>query len=186
MKVVYKKPAGVLELFPEWRIDSRGFLVRLYDREVFRNLGLPADWVQESRVHTNERFTLRGLHVSLPPSVEGKAVTAVRGELLWVAVDLRKESGTFGRWVSTVLSGMSRNILCVERGFAHGCLALTDDSDLLVKADNYFSEQHSAGIVWNDPDLNIDWGLGGAVPIISERDAQYPSFREFKEKYGGL
>lgn len=127
---------------------------------------------------------LRGLYVQRSPFSEGKLLRVIRGEMLWVSVDVRKNSKTFGQWDSVVLSDKRKNLLCTARGLAHGCLSLTDGVDLIIKSDNYFSAEHGVGIAWNDGDLNIDWGLKGSAPLISERDKAYPSFQEFKKKYG--
>lgn len=186
MKIQKRRLDGTFEIAHESHADNRGFLVRLYDEQIFRDFGLETHWVQESYSHTDKKYTLRGLHVSLPPCIEGKCVVAVRGDMLWVIVDLRKDSATFGQWDSVVLSGNLHNILYVPRGFSHGCLSLTDDCDLLIRADNYFSDGHGAGIVWNDKELDINWRLNGNIPIISKRDEQYQTFGEFKEKYGGV
>ena len=186
MAVTKKKLAGVFEVAGEPRLDERGYLVRLFDERLLAPFGVNLHWLQESFVHTVRRHTLRGLHVSLPPAEEGKMITAIKGEVLWVVVDLRKASPTFGKWDRAALSGDRHNVLIAGRGFAHGCLSLTDNCDLLVKADNYFSEAHATGIIWNDLELQIDWGLGSALPVISPRDQSYQTFKEFLAQYGGF
>lgn len=185
MKIEVRKGKldGFIELIPETYEDERGFLARLYDKRVFKDLGLPTEWTEESHHYTKKKYILRGLYTQLPPFSEGKLLRVTRGEMLWVSVDVRKNSKTFGLWDSIILSDKRKNLLYVTRGFAHGCLSLTDEVDLIIKSDNYFSEEHGVGIIWNDKDLNINWNLNGNVPYISERDKGYPSFREFKEKY---
>lgn len=185
MVVTASKLSGVFEIALDPRPDDRGLLTRLYDEQTFRRLGLSLSWVQESHIHTFSKHTLRGIHVALPPALEAKLIAVIRGVMLWVVVDLRAGK-TFGQWATFTLSSEKHNLLYVPRGFGHGCLSLTDGSDLVVRADNYFSEEHGTGIVWNDPDLKIDWQLTGAAPIISERDRGYPTFREFRERYGCL
>ena len=147
-------------------------------------LGFPTKWTEMTHQHSNKKNIVRGLYVQPPPYSEGKLLRAIKGELLWVSVDVRKGSNTFGQWDSTVLSGARRNMLLSARGFAHGCVSLTDDADLLIMSDSYFAEEHGVGIMWNDKDLNIDWNLNGSIPFVSERHKEYPSFREFKDKYG--
>jgi len=186
MKKINKKLDGVIEIIPEPHKDSRGFLVRLYDKEIFEGFGINTRWVQESHSHTYKKYTLRGLHVSLPPHLEAKLVRAIKGEVLWVVVDLRKDSPTFGKYHSIILSDKLNNLLYVKRGFAHGCISLSDNCDLVIKSDNYFLPNHGSGIIWNDTDLNIDWNLKGNIPFISEKDKNYPTFKNFKEKYGGF
>ena len=177
---------GFVELIPEVYEDERGFLARIYEERIFRELGLPTTWTEESHHHTVKRNILRGLYVQIPPFSEGKLLRVTRGEMFWVSVDLRKNSKTFGLWDSVVLSDKAKNILSTAPGFAHGCLSLTDDVDLIIKSDNYFSPEHGVGIIWNDADLNINWNLQEAAPFISERDKNYPDFKSFKDRYGGI
>lgn len=178
--------AGLFEIAPAVRRDHRGSLARLFDVDAFAAAGLTTAWVQESRSSTAKRHTVRGLHATLPPSVEGKTITALHGRMLWVSLDVRKASATFGRWASLELDAERSNTLYAARGFAHGCVSLADDCELLLRSDMRFVEQHGMGIVWDDPDLAIDWQLGGATPVISDRDRQYPTFKHFKETIGGI
>ena len=186
MEITERKLKGVFEILRTPFIDNRGFLVRTVDCEAFEKAEINSKWVQESHSHTEKKYTLRGLHVSLPPFVEGKLITPIRGEMLWVAVDLRKNSETFGQWDSIVLSDSVYNSLYVQRGFAHGCMSLSDNCDLVIKSDNYFSEDHGTGIIWNDKELNIDWQIIDIIPFMSERDSQYQTFEEFRKSYGGI
>lgn len=186
MEIKKKKLEGFIEIVPEVYEDERGFLARLYDERIFKDLELPTKWTEESHHHTRKKGILRGLYVQLPPFSEGKLLHVTKGEMLWVSVDVRKGSKTFGLWDSVILSDKVKNLLCVASGLAHGCLSLTDDVDLIIKSDNYFSAEHGVGIIWNDVDLNIDWNLGGNAPFLSERDKNYSSFKAFKEKYGGI
>lgn len=186
MEIRRTKLDGFIEILSEPTVDNRGFFVRLYDEKIFRDLGLNTNWVQCSHSHTNKKYTVRGLHVSLPPSVEGKIVTAVKGKMLWVAVDVRKNSKTFGQWDSVVLSGKTQNSIYAEKGFAHGCVSLSDDCDLVIQTSTYFVPSQGTGLRWDDPELNIDWNLDGNVPFLNERDRNYQTFTEFKEKYSGV
>lgn len=186
MKIEPTKLQGALQIIALPLPDARGFFKRLYDEKSFRRAGLNTVWAQESQSYTARRHTLRGLHVSLPPSLEGKTITAMRGAVLWVIVDLRRNSPTFGQWDRIELSADRHNTLYAPPGFGHGCLSLTDDCDLLLRADTAYSEQHGTGIAWNDPELGIDWGMNGAEPFMSERDRNYPSFGAFKDAYGGV
>lgn len=179
-----RKLDGLIELVSEVFEDERGFLARIYDERIFKNSGLPTEWTEESHHFTRRKHTLRGLYTQLQPFSEGKLLRVIRGEMLWVSVDVRADSPTFGQWDSIVLSGLRKNMLYTARGFAHGCVSLTDDVDLLIRSDNYFSSKHGIGIIWNDKDLNIDWNLGSVPPFVSEYDSGYSSFKEFKEKYG--
>ncbi len=185
MQVRKKKIDSIFELIPETYKDDRGFLARIYEERAFKELGMPTHWTEESQHRTNKKNILRGLYVQQAPFSEGKLLRVLRGEMLWVSLDVRKGSKTFGQWESVVLSEKEKNILITARGFAHGCVSLTDDVDLLIQSDNYFSAEHGIGILWNDPDLKIDWQLKGAEPFVSERDKRYPAFADFKKKYEG-
>lgn len=186
MKIKKKKFDGFIEIIPEPYKDERGFLTRLYDEKIFKALGLNTKWVQESHHHTYKKNTLRGLHVQMPPFSEGKLLCVINGKLLWIAVDLRKNSKTFGQWDSAVLSSELKNSIYIKRGFGHGCISLTNKVDLIIKSDNYFSPKHGVGIIWNDKDLNVNWNLKRNKPLISERDKKYSTFKNFKDKYGGI
>lgn len=186
MKLQKKKIVGLYEIELEPRRDERGFFMRIFDNQIFQQLGLNHQWFQDSRSYTEKKHTLRGLHVSLSPALEGKMIHTLCGTVLWISVDVRVHSPTFGQWESTVLTSQKPSILYAERGFAHGCLSLEDHCDLLLKADNHYSDAHGTGIHWNDPDLKIDWGIQGAPNLISERDQSYGSFKEFREKYKGV
>jgi dTDP-4-dehydrorhamnose 3,5-epimerase len=177
---------GAVEISFSPHTDFRGYLVRSYERDAFADLKIEIQWVQESLSHTNAANTLRGLHVQLPPHPEAKLITAIRGKMRWIIVDLRKGSSTFGAWESVTLSGELHNSLYVGSGFAHGCVSISDDCDLIIKSDQKFGASQQTGIVWNDPTLNIDWGIGDAVPVMSERDRSYPSFDAFVRTFGSL
>ncbi len=166
--------------------DHRGSLAKPFEAGAFESEGLSMDWRQVIHSHTSARNTLRGLYVQRAPYQEAKLVAATRGEMYWVVVDVRKDSPTFGRWESTILTADSNEALLIERGFAHGCLSLSDQVDLLLLADNDHSDSHSVGIAWNDSELGIDWPLQGGEPIISEAHGANPPFSDFKKRYGGL
>jgi dTDP-4-dehydrorhamnose 3,5-epimerase len=183
MEIKKGKLDGFVEVISEVFEDDRGFLARIYNERIFKEMGLPTVWREESHHHTARKNILRGLYVQREPFPEGKLLRVIRGEMLWVSVDVRSGSKTFGEWDSVVLSEKKKNLLCTARGFAHGCLSLTDGVDLLIKSDNFFSAEHGVGFLWNDKDLNIDWQLNGAIPFVSERDKGYASFQEFKNKY---
>src|SRR3989344_5981664 len=187
MKINELNLKGVFKITPESHDDFRGFLVRIWDDKIFGESGLKNKWVQESHSHTKRRNTIRGFHIQFHPHTEAKLIRAIKGEVKWVVIDMRRNSPTFGQWESVVLTDKLKNVLYVEKGFANGSITLSDDVDLVIKADNYFNQELGTGINWSDKDLNIDWGLSnGEKPIILERDENYSSFKEFKQKYGGI
>lgn len=183
------KPArlsGLYEIVGEPIVDHRGYMMRLFDDKIFAENGLCTTWVQESRSRGLKKNTMRGTHVPLMAGGEIKTISVMTGKIQWVVVDMRRNSSTFGQWESFVLSEEANNTLYVSKGFAHGNLSLSDNTDLLLRASNYFSDTEGTGIVWHDKDLKIEWMLDNPNPIIRERDANYPTFREVVEKIGGI
>jgi len=185
MLITQGKLRGVFEIVLESHQDNRGFFMRTYDDALFSKHGLPTDWVQENHSVSEKKGTLRGLHFQFPPHAENKLVRAVSGEIYMAFVDLRKGSPTLGQWGSSILSEDNMKMLYIPEGFALGMCTLTDDCTLLYKMGNYYVPESQGIIKWNDSDIGIDWPLDG-VPIISERDANAGSFREFIETCGGL
>lgn len=159
--------------------DERGFFMETYKRPDFESAGIKGEFVQDN--HSRSRYgVLRGLHFQREPYAQAKIVRVVRGVIYDVAVDLRKDSPTFGKWVGVILSEFNKWQLYVPRGFAHGFVVLSDVADVVYKVDNVYAPDYEGGIIWNDPDLNIDWPLD--EPIISEKDRKWPTLREAIER----
>lgn len=156
--------------------DSRGFLFEAFTADRFRTLtGIDADFVQDNQSFSRQHV-LRGLHYQVPPKVQGKIVRAVAGSVFDVAVDLRRSSAYFGRWVGAELSAENRRQLWIPPGFAHGFAVLGEAAEVLYKITEKYSPAHERCIVWNDPDLAIQWPLD--APVVSPRDAKGASFRD--------
>jgi len=174
---------GVLELRPRVFRDARGYFVETYHKTRFSELGISTAFVQDNH-SCSSKGTLRGLHYQFPHS-QAKLCGVVRGEALDVAVDIRVGSPHFGRWTSVVLSEKEHNLIYIPAGFAHGFLALTDDTHFVYKCGDFYDPASEHGIAWNDPDIGIDWGV--ARPLISEKDGKYPRLaaapREWLPKY---
>lgn len=166
---------GLLLIEPKLFSDSRGFFMETYQQKDFDEAGIPDAFVQENHAMSH-RGVLRGLHFQAEPFAQGKLVRCVRGRVFDVAVDIRKGSSTFGKWVSLTLSEKNRWILWIPKGFAHGYQALEDQTEILYKTDNYYSPAHERGIVCDDPDLAIPWPLEN--PLVSEKDRKLPRFKE--------
>jgi dTDP-4-dehydrorhamnose 3,5-epimerase len=150
--------------------DSRGFFC-----EMFKRTAHPAvDFVQDNLSVSVKRGTVRGLHYQAPPFAQTKLVTVLRGAVFDVAVDIRKRSPTFGRWVGVELSEGELNQLLIPPGFAHGFCTLAPDTMVLYKVDAYYSPRHDRGILWNDPSLGIAWPVGPAEAILSDKDGRLP------------
>lgn len=178
------KLKGVFEIDLEPHEDTRGFFMRTYDDKIFTDYGLHRNWVQENHSYSKKRGTLRGLHFQFPPHAEAKLIRAVTGEIYIAFVDLRKSLSTLGQWDSIILSEDNRKILYIPEGFALGMCALTDNCNLLYKMDNYYAPESEGAIKWDDPDIGIDWPVDN--PILSEKDSNAQSFKEFVKTYGGL
>ncbi|MBI1250118.1 MAG: dTDP-4-dehydrorhamnose 3,5-epimerase [Alphaproteobacteria bacterium] len=151
--------------------DARGFFQETYHRQAFAEAGLAMDFVQDNHSYSVEAGTLRGLHFQTPPFAQAKLVRVAVGRIWDVAVDLRRSSPTFGRWTAAELSAENRRQLFVPEGFAHAFLTLAPDTEVLYKVTNFYSPSHDSGVIWNDPDLAIDWPLPAAAPVLSAKDA---------------
>jgi len=169
---------GVVILEPKVWGDSRGFFFESYNRQTFQKAGIDTVFVQDNQ-SVSSRGVLRGLHFQRPPFAQSKLVQVLRGEILDVAVDLRKHSPTFGKSFSILLSAENKKQLFIPQGFAHGFLVTTETAHVMYKCDQFYSPQHDSGIHFGDPDLGIAWGAGADERIISEKDQRLPSFRHY-------
>lgn len=171
--------AGLVEIFPRVFQDDRGFFFESYNEELFKKLGLPTNFVQD-----NQSFSIkgvvRGLHFQNAPFAQGKLVRVISGRVLDVAVDIRPDSPTFGKHEVFELRSDTNNMAYVPEGFAHGFVAL-EDSVFSYKCTNVYNKGAESGLLWNDPDLGIDWGVEN--PIVSEKDIILPTFKTLFEKY---
>ena len=158
---------GVLIIEPRVFGDERGFFLETHNEKAFAELGIEARFVQDNH-SSSRRNVLRGLHYQIKQP-QGKLVRAIEGEILDVAVDLRRSSPTFGGWEAVILSEANRRMLWIPAGFAHGFYVLCDRAQVLYKATDYYAPEHERTVMWNDPELKIDWKLNGE-PIISVKD----------------
>lgn len=167
---------GVLILEPRRFGDARGWFSETWNARTMADAGLDFTFVQDNQSHSAPRHTLRGLHFQRPPRAQDKLVRCLRGAILDVAVDIRRGSPTFGRWVGVELTADNGRQLLVPKGFLHGFLTLTDDCDVAYKCSDYYDPACDAAVRWDDPDLAVDWGLAGAAPVLSDKDAAAPAF----------
>lgn len=158
--------------------DHRGFFSETYTKKTFETAGLQYDFVQDNHSLSAEVGTVRGLHFQLPPFAQDKLVRVVRGAILDVAVDIRKNSPTFGRHVSAVISAADWNQILVPIGFAHGFCTLEPDTEVIYKVTNYYSAEHDRGLLWNDPALGIDWPVAADKARLSDKDHKHPTFAQ--------
>lgn len=168
MKVIPTKIPDVLILEPKVFEDDRGFFYESYNEKIFQEqVGREVNFVQDNHSRS-KRNILRGLHYQISQP-QGKLVRVVAGEVFDVAVDIRKSSPSFGEWVGCILSAENKKQLWIPEGFAHGFVVLSEVAEFLYKATDYYAPQHERCIVWNDPDLAIDWHLSGD-PVLSSKD----------------
>lgn len=176
MKATETKLEGVVILEPEVFGDHRGFFMESWSKQRMERMGLNYNFVQDNHSSSTVKGTLRGIHFQRGDKAQAKLVRCTKGAVLDVAVDLRPHSPTYKQWVAVELSAENKRQLMIPRGFGHGFLTLTDDVEFLYKADNYYAPEADGGIRWNDPELNIGWGISD--PVLSEKDSRSPFLRD--------
>ncbi len=154
--------------------DDRGFFLENFKESIFKDYGINLKFVQDNFSYSL-KGVLRGLHFQKPPKTQAKFVTALKGKIFDVAVDLRINSSTYGKWVSEILSEDNHRSLYVPEGFAHGFCVLSDDAYVLYKITQEYSSEHDSGIIWNDSKLNIPWPID--EPILSKKDQTLPMLK---------
>ena len=164
------------EIFP----DARGFFLEAYKQEDFKNAGIEKPLVQINHSQS-QKGVLRGLHYQLNPKAQSKLVYVIFGEIFDVAVDIRKGSRTFGKWVGLKLDSKGKKMLYIPEGFAHGFCVLSDTAEIIYLCSNEYSAQNERGIIWNDSNLNIAWPL--KQPILSQKDSGYPTLEKAEINY---
>ncbi len=169
---------GVVILDPKVFGDARGSFYESYRVDTFRNLGIDATFVQENHSFST-RGVLRGLHFQRRQA-QAKLVRVIQGEIFDVAVDIRRGSPTFGKWVGETLSSTNRKQIFVPIGFAHGFLVLSETAEVIYKASDFYAPAEERGILWNDPAVGIRWPESGVAPVINARDAGYPALAAAK------
>ena len=177
MRVIRTAIADILILEPRVFGDDRGFFLESYNRSVFREVtDCESDFVQDNH-SKSARNVLRGMHYQVAPRAQGKLVRVVQGAVFDVAVDIRKDSPTFGHWVGEILSAENRKQMWIPPGFAHGFLTLSDTAEFLYKTTDYYAPDHERCIAWNDPDIGIVWPLSFGEPILSGKDRHGKSLK---------
>jgi len=162
--------------------DERGYFFEAYNKNKMADLGIHIDFVQDNQSFS-KKGTLRGLHYQNPPFAQTKLVRVLQGEIMDVAVDLRKDSPTFGQHFGIVLSAENNKQLLVPQGFAHGFSVLSETAVVLYKCDQYYNKQSEGGIRYDDATLNIDWGMDLKEAIVSEKDAVLPNFANCNSRF---
>jgi dTDP-4-dehydrorhamnose 3,5-epimerase len=170
----------VILIRPAFFGDARGFFAETYKLSQFKEVGIGHHFVQDNHSRSG-KGVLRGLHYQLLPKAQGKLLRVVRGAIFDVAVDIRKGSAYYGKWVSTTLSEQNRQMLWIPPGFAHGFITMQDDTDVLYKATDEYDPSLERGIIWNDPKIGIEWPM--KKPTLSAKDRQYPMLDEAENNF---
>ncbi len=152
--------------------DNRGWFYESYSYEKLRKAGIDIKFVQDNRSYSKEKGTLRGIHFQKSPMAQTKLITCTKGRILDVAVDLRKDSPDYLKWVSVELNEDNKLMLFIPKGFGHGFVTLSEDVEVLYKVDEYYSKEHDRSIRFDDSTIGVDWGL--SEPILSEKDKNAP------------
>jgi dTDP-4-dehydrorhamnose 3,5-epimerase len=180
MQLEKTKIEGLFIVHPDVFPDERGYFYESYQKKKFMELGIEADFVQDNE-SMSMKGVLRGLHFQKPPFAQGKLVRVVRGSVKDIAVDLRKYSKTYGKWKSAVLNEHNKLMMWIPEGFAHAFITLEDNTIFQYKCTNYYNKESEEGIIWNDPDLGIEWGTD--KPVVSEKDLKGLAFKDIKSPF---
>jgi len=176
MNIIQTELPGVLILEPSVFGDNRGWFMESWSLAKMQAAGLEYNFVQDNHSYSAQKGVLRGIHFQNDPAAQAKLVRCARGAVLDVAVDFRKSSPTYKKWVAVELSAENKRQLLIPRGFGHGFVTVTDDVEFLYKADNLYNASADRSIRYNDPELAINWGIEN--PIISEKDANAPLLKD--------
>ena len=182
IKAIYSNIEGVVQITPSRFGDLRGFFAETYSHRAFSELGLDVEFVQDNHSLSEAVGTVRGLHFQAPPHAQAKLVRCVRGAIFDVAVDIRRDSPSFGRYAGYKLSAENGAQLYIPAGFAHGFATLVPDSEIVYKCSDYYAPETEGSLRWDDPELGIEWPLTGAA-VLSEKDANAPLFADFNSPF---
>ncbi|MFR7992736.1 MAG: dTDP-4-dehydrorhamnose 3,5-epimerase [Lachnospiraceae bacterium] len=176
MNVIKTEVLDVVILEPRVFGDNRGWFMESWSQQKMEDAGLFYQFVQDNHSFSAKKGVLRGLHFQKGEAAQAKLVRCARGAVLDVAVDMRVGSTTYKKWVAVELSAENKRQLLIPRGCLHGFVTLTDDVEFLYKADNYYCPEADRNILWNDPEIGVDWGI--EHPILSEKDANAPTLAQ--------
>ena len=180
MEIIETKLKGVVVVKPRVFEDARGYFFESYNRQAFLKAGLDLDFVQDNQ-SLSQKGVLRGLHFQDRPYAQGKLVRVITGSVFDVAVDIRKASGTYGQWFGLELSEKNKWMMYIPPGFAHGFATLEDHTVFAYKCTEFYNKASEDCILWNDPDLGIDWKIDN--PLLSEKDLQGKLLKDFRSRF---
>jgi dTDP-4-dehydrorhamnose 3,5-epimerase len=170
-------------LIPKRHIDERGWFTETFHEKRLRELGITSCFIQDNQSYSKRAGTLRGMHFQVPPAEQAKLISVLHGTIFDVAIDVRRASPTFGKYVSTELSADSGQQLYLPIGFAHGFITLENDVIVNYKVSNFYAPATESGIRWDDPDVGVTWPIRGSDLILSEKDRQLPLLKEFDSPF---
>lgn len=176
MNIIRTELEGVYIIEPQVFGDHRGWFMENYSKLKLDNIGLDIDFIQDNHSYSAIKGTLRGLHFQINPKAQTKLIRCTRGKILDVAVDIRKGSPTYKRWIAHELTAENKTQLLMPKGFAHGFLTLTDDVEVQYKVDEYYSPENDRSIRYDDPEIKVNWGIED--PILSEKDLKAPLLKD--------
>ena len=180
MEIIKTEIQDLLIIQPKVFADDRGYFFESYNANVFAANNLNLNFVQDNQ-SLSQKGVLRGLHFQNPPHAQGKLVRVITGAVLDVAVDIRKNSTTYGKWLSIELTEENKTMFYIPPGFAHGFLTLRNNTIFSYKCTNVYNKASEGCILWNDPDLNINWNVKD--PVLSEKDLLGEQFKDFKSNF---
>ncbi|MCT2534647.1 dTDP-4-dehydrorhamnose 3,5-epimerase [Aquibacillus koreensis] len=182
MNVIKTHLEGVLVFEPKVFGDHRGWFMETYSEAKFLEAGVDINFVQDNHSFSASKGTLRGLHYQLNPKAQTKLVRCTQGAIFDVAVDIRKNSPTFRKWFGIELSAENKKQLLVPKGFAHAFITLADNVEVQYKVDELYSPENDRGIIWNDPQIGIEWPID-ITPILSEKDQKAPQLKDAENNF---
>ena len=182
MKVTATDIEGLLIIEPHIFNDGRGYFYESYNKAKFTEAGIPVEFVQDNQSFSH-KGALRGLHGQAEPFSQGKLVRVINGRVIDIAVDIRKNSPTYGKYVSIELNEENKLQFWIPAGFLHGFVTLEDSTIFTYKVNNFYDKESEIGVIWNDPTLNIDWGIAQADVLLSPKDELLPYFNEFESPF---
>lgn len=177
MNITKTKLNGVMVIEPKIFGDHRGWFTETYNEENFKKAGIDTVFIQDNHSFSATKGTLRGLHYQKDPKAQTKLVRCTKGSIFDVAIDIRKESPTYGEWYGVELSEENKKQLLVPKGFAHGFMTLTDNAEVQYKVDELYSPEHDRGIIWSDPEIGIEWPFD-IQPVLSAKDEKAPLLKD--------
>lgn len=176
LKAYNTQVKGAVVVEPDVFGDNRGWFMESYSKKKMAEIGIEVEFIQDNRSFSAEKGTLRGLHCQTNPASQSKLLTCTRGEIMDVAVDIRKGSPTYMKWASVILSGDNKKSFFIPKGCLHGFVTLTDDVEVMYKVDEFYSPANDRSIRFDDPDIGVEWGI--TEPILSKKDISAPLLKD--------